>query len=52
VDALRFVAGVARIAPLVTEEATLAWVGSMSHVAWRRFAAYTPPSRDVGPGRK
>jgi hypothetical protein len=24
----------------------------MSHVAWRRFAAYTPPSRDVGPAKR
>jgi hypothetical protein len=29
------------------KDSTLAWVGLMSHKAWRRFAAYTPPSRDV-----
>ena len=48
-DALSFVAGFARRAQLAIHETTLAWVGSMSQVAWRRFAAYTPPSRDVGP---
>lgn len=49
-DALRFVVRIRTDRDLGGTRTTLAWVGSMSHVAWRRFAAYTPPSRDVGPG--
>jgi len=35
------------VAATTLMDSTLAWVGLMSHKAWRRFAAYTPPSRDV-----
>lgn len=39
--------GLRAVAATTLKDSTLAWVGLMSHKAWRRFAAYTPPSRDV-----